>query len=519
MAHDVPVVLRSRLQPPVAAHLSAHQSHQQTLGLPPTIAPSLPGVYPAGSHPMPMMGSPSRAPQDPFAGIDSTDVSNSTLPSSPASRKNKRKMVELSIDLLKEYFERPLKVVARELGVCTTFLKKQCRTLGLKRWPYRKIRGIKAQLNKLETRMDKGVPVNDADPSSTAPDPVATKRQLEAALNQVTHIGTVLSPEDVMYDPSQQQQQYEESDRESPSQSQERQRQPTEPTSESMEWEDAWSVHYPHESAANLITPSRLAADWWSTHYCDVHTTASGCMETMVGAFLEAPPNKETRTQNDEHTQWDEDDAAEMLSSLIRFNLFARPVMQSLQPSCPLMDRFDSIRGACVFAFGVSVTGVTTINFMSQGVLDVHGINPEQAVGPDGAARIIGSVFTPDQQHHAETLEHSRRTLTEWRWEGRMVTNNNGRRTIKNIHLRASPRKLVDGTVQWDGFSVEAGIVNTLSENEQRAHFSPSDLSADNVYSDIVSGPKSLFRKLAPIYSNIVGSTRKKTKPTLNLCV
>ena len=100
-----------------------------------------------------------------------------------------------------------------------------------------------------------------------------------------------------------------------------------------------------------------------------------------------------------------------------------------------------------------------------------------------------------------------------------MVTNNNGRRTIKNIHLRASPRKLVDGTVQWDGFSVEAGIVNTLSENEQRAHFSPSDLSADNVYSDIVSGPKSLFRKLAPIYSNIVGSTRKKTKPTLNLCV
>lgn len=44
------------------------------------------------------------------------------------------------IEELRQYFRLPEKVVAKKLGICLTSLKKVCRSNGINRWPYRKVR-------------------------------------------------------------------------------------------------------------------------------------------------------------------------------------------------------------------------------------------------------------------------------------------------------------------------------------------------------------------------------------------
>lgn len=49
---------------------------------------------------------------------------------------------ELTLEQLRVHFGKPIVQVARELGICTTFLKKICRRCGIKRWPHRQIRSL-----------------------------------------------------------------------------------------------------------------------------------------------------------------------------------------------------------------------------------------------------------------------------------------------------------------------------------------------------------------------------------------
>ncbi|CAI7877256.1 unnamed protein product [Closterium sp. NIES-54] len=37
------------------------------------------------------------------------------------------------------FFHLPIEEAARELGVCSSALKRRCRRLGIKRWPFRKV--------------------------------------------------------------------------------------------------------------------------------------------------------------------------------------------------------------------------------------------------------------------------------------------------------------------------------------------------------------------------------------------
>jgi len=52
----------------------------------------------------------------------------------------KRSAPEIPLEELRRRFHLPLAEVAREFGVCMTFIKKTCRQYGIKRWPYRKVR-------------------------------------------------------------------------------------------------------------------------------------------------------------------------------------------------------------------------------------------------------------------------------------------------------------------------------------------------------------------------------------------
>ena len=51
----------------------------------------------------------------------------------------KRTPPEIPLEELRKRFHMPLAEVAKEFGVCMTFIKKVCRAAGIKRWPYRKV--------------------------------------------------------------------------------------------------------------------------------------------------------------------------------------------------------------------------------------------------------------------------------------------------------------------------------------------------------------------------------------------
>jgi hypothetical protein len=57
---------------------------------------------------------------------------------------------ELTLEELRPHFGRPIADVAKEFGICTTFLKKICRRCGIKRWPHRQIRSLNRTIQMLE---------------------------------------------------------------------------------------------------------------------------------------------------------------------------------------------------------------------------------------------------------------------------------------------------------------------------------------------------------------------------------
>lgn len=68
----------------------------------------------------------------------------------------------VKLDELSQYFHMPEKMVAKQLGVCLTSLKKICRQNGITRWPYRKLKSLDKKINKIENAL-----------TSTAEDPSA----------------------------------------------------------------------------------------------------------------------------------------------------------------------------------------------------------------------------------------------------------------------------------------------------------------------------------------------------------
>mmetsp|Transcript_47535 Transcript_47535/g.97176 ORF Transcript_47535/g.97176 Transcript_47535/m.97176 type:complete len:603 (+) Transcript_47535:387-2195(+) len=57
---------------------------------------------------------------------------------------------DFKLEELSQYFHLPEKAVAKELGICLTSLKKLCRSYGITRWPFRKLKSIQRTLAKVQ---------------------------------------------------------------------------------------------------------------------------------------------------------------------------------------------------------------------------------------------------------------------------------------------------------------------------------------------------------------------------------
>jgi len=58
---------------------------------------------------------------------------------------------EVKLEELSKYFHLPEKAVAKELGICLTSLKKLCRSYGITRWPFRKLKSLERTMRKVQT--------------------------------------------------------------------------------------------------------------------------------------------------------------------------------------------------------------------------------------------------------------------------------------------------------------------------------------------------------------------------------
>ena len=85
-------------------------------------------------------------------------------------------LAQLDFAILRPYFYLPLSKVAVEFGVCATVLKKRCRDLGVKRWPFRKIRSLRRSIAK---------------PNCTEAERAIMEEQIESIHDEMSHVAAV----------------------------------------------------------------------------------------------------------------------------------------------------------------------------------------------------------------------------------------------------------------------------------------------------------------------------------------
>ena len=110
-----------------------------------------------------------------IGGLNNNSVTSSGSQKSSISR-------NIKIDDLRSYFHLPIVEVAKQLGICTTLLKRVCRTNKIKKWPYRQIRSIAKSIQSLEMSSMNGL-LPEAERDKSQEQITFLKRSLEALID------------------------------------------------------------------------------------------------------------------------------------------------------------------------------------------------------------------------------------------------------------------------------------------------------------------------------------------------
>ena len=87
----------------------------------------------------------------PAAAVAIAIHTTSAISASPSTSQGSILSKEVKLDELSKYFHLPEKAVAKELGICLTSLKKLCRSYGITRWPFRKLKSLERTMRKVQT--------------------------------------------------------------------------------------------------------------------------------------------------------------------------------------------------------------------------------------------------------------------------------------------------------------------------------------------------------------------------------
>lgn len=128
------------------------------------------------------------------------------------------------------------------------------------------------------------------------------------------------------------------------------------------------------------------------------------------------------------------------------------------EPGSP-MNAVVSGMPVLIFQFSLSPQGKQVFHYLSEGCLNLLGIAPAEL--HEDADRMLCLLLPEDRMAYLESMQTSASTLSVWNWEGRIWIED--WHDTKWINLRATPRALPDGRVQWEG--VMSNI--TASKSEQ----------------------------------------------------
>ena len=78
-------------------------------------------------------------------------IHTSAISATPSTSHGPLLSKEVKLEELSKYFHLPEKAVAKELGICLTSLKKLCRSYGITRWPFRKLKSLERTMRKVQT--------------------------------------------------------------------------------------------------------------------------------------------------------------------------------------------------------------------------------------------------------------------------------------------------------------------------------------------------------------------------------
>lgn len=87
-----------------------------------------------------------------------------------------------SFEAFSTYFDLPLKDAARKFGVRATAFKKRCRSIGIRHWPYRKVRSLKRSISEFHRFIENGT-INDSQRNQQK----QYQRQLDKLMSPTTY--------------------------------------------------------------------------------------------------------------------------------------------------------------------------------------------------------------------------------------------------------------------------------------------------------------------------------------------
>ncbi len=114
-----------------------------------------------------------------------------------------------------------------------------------------------------------------------------------------------------------------------------------------------------------------------------------------------------------------------------------------------------------VYQFRLRKDGRFSFPYVSDGCEALLGISSEAL--SDNPALFTGLILHQDMASYRETMRVSTEQMNNWNWEGRIWVEE--WKDIKWINLRATPRALEDGSVQWEG--IMTNITASKLEQEE----------------------------------------------------